>query len=173
MARPGCPEEDQPQGDHEFGVVGDAEAVVYALIEPRTSRVGSVVYFTTNDWKERQISICRAKVCSYAAFYDQAVAGQVAKGSAYKGFVWATAGEIRNINAVNDKGEVQPVGAVCVIDDALDGFPSHARMGECRPDTKFWAKHQRLAARMQLTKVMLGRGVFTEAGAPFPTAEAC
>lgn len=167
MQRAGCPEEDSPQTQNGLGVVVDAEPVVYALIEPRTSQVGSVVHFTTGDWRGRQISVCRARACDFATFYDRAVAGQVAKGSTFKGYVWATAAEIRQIKVVNTKGEEQDIGAVCVIDASLENFEAHARMGECSPGGDFWGRHQRLAARLQLQKVLLSRGISTENGQPF------
>lgn len=167
MPRAGCPEEDQPQTNDGLGVVTDDEPIVYALIDPRTSKVGSIILFPKSDWNDRQLSVCRADSCDYDTFYDRAISGQVAKGSTYIGYVWATAGEIRKINAVDEKGVEQRVGALCVIDDSLPNYKSHARMGECKPDSKFWGRHKRLAARLQLEKVLLTRGIATVAAAPF------
>jgi hypothetical protein len=177
MNRCGCPEEDSQQTSNSPGIVQLEESIVFAMIFPRTADILGVACLPNGDLKNRQLSVCRGDFSSYAELLERVVQPQLLRDPSrhYVGYHWATCAEIRAIYAQLSPKQLQrqsnatsEVGAFCVIDDAVNGYDAHARVGYSSPPiAKFWEKHERAAARGNLLIVLQARGTFkpTEADA--------
>jgi hypothetical protein len=167
MNRCGCPEEEIQQTANSPGIIEPTESIVFALVKPLTANAGSVANLSTSKLKARNLSVCRGDYSSYADLIRNVVEPQLNRDPSreYIGYHWAPCHEIRSImTQPSGAGKMsppsQPVGAFCVIDDAVDGYPAHAVIGFSKPNPKFWEKHDRQAARGNLLLVLQRRGLF-------------
>lgn len=164
MTRCGCAKEDSTQSAFSPGVVSNEEPIVYALVQPDTSSVKAI---SKSRLKESTLSVCRAAHCAGAHAHAQIVQVLLEKNGERieEGFFYALCSEIRAIML----GETNQ-GAFCVVDDALEGFESHAHVGFSDPkDSKL--KNHREAARANLLLLLKHRGVFRDwNGEPFLAA---
>jgi hypothetical protein len=173
MKRCGCPEEDTQQKVDSPGRVERSESIAFAI--PLNRDQGGVTMFENGKLKTKVLSVCRAAKCTFDEMYTAVVAVQIAKNSSLKfaGYYWALCEEIRGIVALPQQGTsgegVAPItGAFCVIDDGEPSYHAHAVMGYSQPDPRFWAKHDRAAARANLLQVFEERGIlYGDASPPF------
>lgn len=166
MSRCGCDKELVSQSALSPGLVKGDEPLVYSLVDPETFINGSIKALKHDRLKKGQLSICRANYISGEEAREKTVVGQLERDSSRTehGFAWAVCDEIRDI-----KLESLDVGAFCVTDDALEGFPAHAHLGYSQVEDK---KNERLGARGNLLKLLEQRGHNTDwSGAPFLQAE--
>jgi hypothetical protein len=175
MNRCGCPEEDARQSSHSPGLVKDPEPIVFALVIPLTADTRSVAILNKTQLKQKQLSMCRAEYCSYDEMYRNVVIPQLEKDPSrkYCGYHWVTCKQIRDIAAnpvpaASESPMPGIVGAFCVIDDGNENYPAHTRVGEARPQSDFWRKHNREAARGNLVSILQQRGILTtDSNPPF------
>ncbi len=161
MTRCGCTKESSSQSEFSPGVVGDSEPIVYALVNPETSSVKDV---SKSRLKQSDLSVCRAAYTTGKEAHTNIVQSLISKNSnrTEEGFYYAMCSEIRGITL----GETNQ-GAFCVIDDALEGFESHAHLGYSEP-TEPKLKNHRESARANLSLLFKRRGVFKDwNGDPF------
>lgn len=178
MSRCGCPEETVQQSVHSPGVVVNEEPVVFALVLADSADELSTEIFQNKKLKQKRQSFCRSTHCTFEEMYNLVVTPQVsAPGSLeYKGYLWATAGEIRSIVAERNKSRdktphltPERVGAFCVIDDGEDNYRAHAWVGYANPLPNFWSLHESNQARGDLLLALKRRGKLCEAASPpFP-----
>jgi hypothetical protein len=178
MSRCGCPEETVQQSIHSPGVVVNEEPVVFALVLVTSADSAdelSIKIFQKTKLKEKRQSFCRSTHCTFEEMYDLVIKPRMsAPGSLeYKGYLWATTGEIRSIvaerNMARDKAPhltPAPVGAFCVIDDGEDNYRAHARVGYANPLPQFWNLHQSNRARGDLLITLQRRGKLCGAASP-------
>jgi hypothetical protein len=109
MSRCGCPEETEQQSVHSPGVVVNEEPVVFALVLAASADELSVKIFQNSKLKEKRQSFCRSTHCIFEEMYDRVIKPQISapRSLEYKGYLWATAHEIRSIvaerNTARDK----------------------------------------------------------------------
>lgn len=155
--RPECPCEGISQSEHSPGLVGDDEAIVYAMIDPDTAP-NSVARISKSKLDAGELSVARASYCTAAEAREKIVAPQLDRDSTRKdlGYLWAVCSEIRAVRlGMSDLAQ----GAFCVHDAALKDFPAHAHLACSAPvDNKH--RNFKAAARGDLLKVFEARGVF-------------
>jgi hypothetical protein len=175
MSRCGCPEECEQQTPHSPGTVADEEPVVFALVLAPSTNEQSVEIFKNNKLKDKQQSFCRSSHCTFMEMYEIVVKPQLSGQHSleYKGYNWATAGEIRSIvaarNTMRDKTPhltPVPVGAFCVIDDGDSVYRAHARVGYANPRPNFLSLHDTNKARGDLLIILQQRGKFPGTASP-------
>jgi hypothetical protein len=110
MSRCGCPEETVQQTIHSPGAVVNEEPVVFALVLAASADELSIKIFQNNKLKDKQQSFCRSAHCTFEEMYDFVIRPQTSAPESfeYKGYLWATAGEIRSIVAERNTARDKP-----------------------------------------------------------------
>jgi hypothetical protein len=175
MSRIGCPEEESPQSTHSPSLISNDEPVIFVLVLRSEDDERSHNILRNGRLKDKNQSLCRPHHCTFAEMRDAVVKPQINSGEpvVYKGYLWATAGEIRSIiaerNKTRDKSPgltPENVGAFCVIDDGTEDYRAHARTGYADPIKSFWTLHETVAARLALVEALWQRGKFTGSAEP-------
>ncbi|MDG4885348.1 hypothetical protein [Mesorhizobium sp. WSM4884] len=131
---------------------------MYAMIEPVQFENGSLKAIPKDKLRKSDLSVCRGNYGHGEAARRNIVVPQIAKDPSKidRGYVWATAREIRDIQLGNMKS-----GAICVVDDGLKNFRAHAVLGYAEAPDGMKEKdlaNFRLAARGDLLKLFEKRG---------------
>jgi hypothetical protein len=176
MTREGCPDEDTQQSEWSPSTVHNSEPLIFVLIQPLTINESSVAYFEKGKLKNQTLSLCRGQHSTFSELKDKVIdpVCDADETRQYRGYSWAQCEEIRSILAVkrtsgNGGGE-STLAAFCIMDDGLEEYRAHARMGFSKPSDDFWAKHDREAARGNLLIAFQKRGIHDEHISP-PFAE--
>jgi hypothetical protein len=130
--------------------------------------------FDNRKLRKMDISVCRRERSSWNEFKTAVIDAVINKGNALnppqirtceKVFV-ARCDEVRQIIV-----EGANIGAFCVVDDGLDGFPSHAVVGFSDPirnDGTFWIKLHRMIGKSIQTAVIANLTETFNRGATLP-----
>ncbi len=155
MSRCECPKEATSQSEHSPGLVKDEEPIVYALVDPLTSKDGSVKDFSKSQLKSGTLSVCRAAHCTAVEAQECILDPLLSKPDRkFEGAVWARCESIRGIKLGSSE-----VGAFCVHDDALENYAAHAHLAFSSPEDEK-LRNEREAARGNLKEIFLNGSIF-------------
>lgn len=155
MSRCECPKEATSQSEHSPGLVKDEEPIVYALVDPLTSKDGSVKDFSKSQLKSGTLSVCRAAHCTAEEAHECILTPLLKNPDRkFEGAVWARCQSIRSIKLGSSE-----VGAFCVHDDALESYAAHAHMAFSSPEDEK-LRNEREAARGNLKEIFLNGSIF-------------
>jgi hypothetical protein len=171
-----CPKERVPQTPqyHRFGVVADAENVLYVVLYPDQYSGGelSTGAFSKSKLRSCELSVCRMHHSSSSEVMQQVVCPQLARNPkrSFVGALYARAEEIRSIRADVD----DTVQVICVIDDGRENYKAHAHMcySDCVVTCKtFWQRNRQVAVRAELIARFQRRGIFKDLETAFQAAQ--